>query len=160
MRTKLVAAVGVIAGAMLLWLAAHARVPAGEGDSQTSYYLLIAGLGVWAITAMAASLSHDPTRARQRATVAGVVGVGLTAVVLGLAVHVAKTPGLTTFCVRPNGVKHARLTCNNQIRDFATSDNQAFLIVGVAILVAVLAVVAFMWLLTRDSEHPRLVEAS
>ena len=95
MRTKLVAAVGVIAGAMLLWLAAHARVPAGEGDSQTSYYLLIAGLGVWAITAMAASLSHDPTRARQRATVAGVVGVGLTAVVLGLAVHVAKTPGVT-----------------------------------------------------------------
>ena len=159
MSTKLIAVVGVIAGAALVWLAAQSRVPAGEGDSQASYYLLIAGVSVWIITALAASLNHHPSSQRLRATVAGVVGVAVTAVILGLAVHVAKTPGLTTYCVR-DGVKPHRLVCNDHIRDFATSDDQAFLIVGLAVLVAIGAALAFVWLLTRDREQPKLVGAA
>ena len=159
MRTKLVGVVGVIAGAALVWLTAQSRVPAGEGDSQASYYLLIAGVSVWIITALAAFLSHDPSSQRLRAAVAAVVGVVVTAGILGLAVDVAKTPGLTTYCVR-DGVKPHRLVCNNQIRDFATSDDQAFLIVGLAVLVAMGATLAFVWLLSRDREQPTLAGAA
>jgi hypothetical protein len=125
MRTLSVMVVitGVGVGAVLLALG-QAATPQVEGHSESAYRLIVAAMAVWAFTPVAVWACRRPEAKRLWPTAVTLVGIAVTAAVLGLAAHVAKNPGFTTDCVR-DGVAPHHIACYNRIRDYASADDRA-----------------------------------